>query len=521
LKNRSKKQRGSMQYKIFLFTFILGLFACEDENKTSTGVGANQAGIIAGAGTPAASQAGTQVIGGTMTAGTNVLPAGTTPTTDMQIPDQEIVSATCESDNDCGPGKICYQGQCITQQRCDAQNCPDGQICVAGLCFEQNQPPVDEEIGSLAFEPADLPYSFAMPQQVVSQTADLVNTGTTALTLSRLELTGSTTFVVLTNLQFPLRMEPNDRVAIEIAYTSDDTAPDSASLRALTQEGAEQSLRLFSTIKVVGGNTPCLEIQPTSMNFGSVSRGNTATRSFIMSACSNVPVQVNVIRNPVTWINTPLQQFQIVRPMLPMVLMPGMTQVVDVIYTPLRAGIDTGYFEVASSDSNQPVQRVNVTGIAVQPELQDVEFHIKLRWDTDLTDVDLHLIAPNGQMWSCNGDCYFSNGNPDWGTQGQFLDDPFLDVDDVNGYGPENINLSAPIPGTYTILVHYYDDHDGRVPNATIEIINFGNVVRSFGPTQLNNVNDVWYVAEVTFPGLVITPLGPVQLESRGGDICF
>ena len=72
----------------------------------------------------------------------------------------------------------------------------------------------------------------------------------------------------------------------------------------------------------------------------------------------------------------------------------------------------------------------------------------------------------------------------------------------MDGYGPENINLEAPQHGVYKILVHYWDDHDGDDPAAEISILNFGQEVASFGPRQLNQIDDVWEVAEVEIPSL-------------------
>ncbi len=478
-----------------------------------------------------AATAGAQVVAGS-TAGTQVIVAGSTAGAPAGSMTGATAGATagsmtggqtfeCENDTNCPMGKSCYEGRCVDQQRCDEQgNCPNNQICIAGLCFDQMTTNPDDA-GALAFDPPAISYSFAMAQQTSTRQADIVNIGTTVLNLSRVELTGSNTFALLTNLALPMRLAPGDRATLEVSYTADDQMPDTASIRVLTEEGVEQSLRLLSEIKVQGGNRPCLEIQPAQLVFGGVRRGQQAVQSFTLSACSAVPVQVTALRRGASIFGMLPESFQFMPLATPLVLQPGMTHVVDVTYAPRRAGIESGFIEVISNDAEAQSKRVDLTAIALPPELMNVEFHIKLSWDTDLTDVDMHLIAPNGQMWTCETDCYFSNGSPNWGDQARFEDDPFLDLDDVDGYGPENINLSEPMPGVYTILIHYYDAHGGQIPNATVEIINFGQVVQTFGPQRLDDVNDVWYVAEVEFPGLIIRPLGQVNLESRGGNICF
>jgi len=67
-------------------------------------------------------------------------------------------------------------------------------------------------------------------------------------------------------------------------------------------------------------------------------------------------------------------------------------------------------------------------------------FTCTLRWDT-LGDVDLHLWTPTGEH------CYFGNMRV---THGE------LDVDNVDGYGPENITLENAPPGRYRVAVNYY-----------------------------------------------------------------
>lgn len=87
---------------------------------------------------------------------------------------------------------------------------------------------------------------------------------------------------------------------------------------------------------------------------------------------------------------------------------------------------------------------------------------IQLIWAEAGDDLDLHLLAPNGTI-NTETDCYYENctigawSSLDWGVQGDTSDDPILTLDDINGTGPEEIQLPSPqIDGTYTIVVHDY-----------------------------------------------------------------
>ncbi len=70
-----------------------------------------------------------------------------------------------------------------------------------------------------------------------------------------------------------------------------------------------------------------------------------------------------------------------------------------------------------------------------------------LTWDTK-TDLDLHVIEPGGK------EVYWEQRNGGKGGS--------MDVDDVDGFGPENIFWPEGPPGTYKWFVQYYGGFGAR-----------------------------------------------------------
>ncbi|AZC25824.1 YfaP family protein [Pseudomonas sessilinigenes] len=142
--------------------------------------------------------------------------------------------------------------------------------------------------------------------------------------------------------------------------------------------------------------------------------------------------------------------------------------IINGISMPLKVDEDGGFdrpysfpngsnsVEVRSPDGQQRkrVQFLNTGGGTTPPKLR-----VLLSWDSDNTDLDLHLVTPDGaHIWY--GDRVAPNGAA-------------LDVDVTTGYGPEIFSMPAPLKGQYLVYVNYYgggyrsdDDGDGGQDNA-------------------------------------------------------
>lgn len=184
--------------------------------------------------------------------------------------------------------------------------------------------------------------------------------------------------------------------------------------------------------------------------------------------------------------------------------------------------IELRVYDELGQASCDPLSAARVTVEAVP----DRDLHVQLVWHTPAdpdetdsfgTDLDLHLRHANGHdAWgnAANGwDCFYSNKTPDWGVQGDPNDDPSLDIDDTNGAGPENINLSQPEEGgRYSIGAVYFrsestfglenmDPRTAHLSLATVRIYARGELLFELIDREMTRTDQLWHVADLEWCG--------------------
>ena len=130
------------------------------------------------------------------------------------------------------------------------------------------------------------------------------------------------------------------------------------------------------------------------------------------------------------------------------------------------AGEYVGQLVVRTDDGrvSEPCQ-TTLTAVPVE------NLWVEMYWEYSDDDMDLHLVRPGGTLQG-NGDCYYGNTNPDWGVFGDSTDDPSLDLDDISGTGPENINIEYPENGIFTVYVHDFTYSTGDSPSSNLATVN-------------------------------------------------
>ena len=92
------------------------------------------------------------------------------------------------------------------------------------------------------------------------------------------------------------------------------------------------------------------------------------------------------------------------------------------------------------------MERLRALGVGVAP--RSVDLMVTIQWNTDATDVDLHVIDPSGEV------CYYNSPRTRAGG--------FLTADVTTGHGPERFVQETATAGTYDVSVRYYRSDERR-----------------------------------------------------------
>ncbi|WP_395142704.1 VIT domain-containing protein [Armatimonas sp.] len=118
------------------------------------------------------------------------------------------------------------------------------------------------------------------------------------------------------------------------------------------------------------------------------------------------------------------------------------------------------------------------------------DVRIVMTWDSDSSDMDLHVIEPTGE------ECFYSHNLTQVGGK--------LSKDFTSGYGPEDYMIRRAVPGVYKIQTNYFGSNEqkltgGTTVQATI-ITNFGrgNEKRQHLTLRLTQNKETVTIGEVT-----------------------
>ena len=154
--------------------------------------------------------------------------------------------------------------------------------------------------------------------------------------------------------------------------------------------------------------------------------------------------------------------------------------------------------------------------------IPDHRLHIRLGWDNPLGDLDLHLVKAElvdgvyrSRIFHSTLDCSYLNCKPNCPnciSQAHWFEshepnigpNPSLDIDDTEGFGPENINIDEAVSGSYLVGIHHFSapSQSGGIGN-TVRIYLYGQLHAEFYnilDEDENYEGDFWEVAIIHWP---------------------
>jgi hypothetical protein len=177
-----------------------------------------------------------------------------------------------------------------------------------------------------------------------------------------------------------------------------------------------------------------------------------------------------------------------------------------------------GTYEIALSVRNSEGLADPTPDTVVVHVVPASSVYIQLTWDADV-DLDLHLVPSGDPVWGPT-DCSWCNDNPEWGDAEDSIDDPTLDWDAIDGWGPETTTIAVPASGKFRAFVDYYGQggdfrcRDEVCPEtvATADVYVDGERVHRIS-TTLSDTEQLWEMFEVDWPAGTVTNIDHIGLS--------
>ena len=210
-----------------------------------------------------------------------------------------------------------------------------------------------EPIPDIEVDPLHIDFGLVGVGVTATETVAVSNVGTGDLTVDAPILTGSTDFG-LSAAQFPAVIAPGSTELILVSYLPTDLVDDSGEI-AITSDDADEPLVI---VTLVGAPEPApdIDVFPTTLSYGQVMIGASSSLSATISNVGTADLDLD----SVAVVNAP--EFTITVDPSYQTLVPGASTTLEVTYTPVNPGTDTGLVEIWSNDPDENPVFVTLDG---------------------------------------------------------------------------------------------------------------------------------------------------------------
>jgi hypothetical protein len=186
-----------------------------------------------------------------------------------------------------------------------------------------------------------------------TQTVTVTNSGGSSLTLSQANLSG--TGFSISGITLPVTVNPGQQTNFNVAFDPTSASNFTGSLSLVSNSPDSPTAIPLSGTGVTANLQ--LSVNPTSLNFGNVTVGQTSTQSVTVSNSGNSNIDISQV-------NVTGAGFSSSGLSAPVTLNPGQNATISVVFAPTTAGTVAGSISIVSNAGNSPTT-VALTGSGV------------------------------------------------------------------------------------------------------------------------------------------------------------
>lgn len=226
-------------------------------------------------------------------------------------------------------------------------------VMVLSGCAGLNNNPNGLTPEAVQISPASINFPNLAIGQKATQIATLTNTGSEAVTISRVEL--SSTQFEAAGIRTPLSIGPGQSTRFQVVYTAASSGPTTGMLTAMTAHGGSSSK---TRLRGAGAtSTTQLALSTTAVNFGKVMVNGSSTQAVALKNNGSTDIHVSQIA-------LSGGAFSISGAAVPLTISAGQSVAVQANFAPTAAGSVTGAIDI-TSDAQNSLAAVSLSGTGV------------------------------------------------------------------------------------------------------------------------------------------------------------
>ncbi len=208
---------------------------------------------------------------------------------------------------------------------------------------------------SLVLSTNSLAFGNVSAGQTASRTVTLTSTGTAPVTISTISVVGS--LFTESGVAAPLTLNPGQTATLTMTFTSPHVSTFTGVLTVTSNSSTSPTAVVNMSASGVAG-TPTLGLSTTTISYGNVTVGQTASRPVVLTSTGTAPVTISGI-------SIVGSLFTGAGVTAPLTLNPGQSATLTMTFTSPHVSTYTGVLTINSNSSTNPTAVVNMSGSGV------------------------------------------------------------------------------------------------------------------------------------------------------------